>query len=427
MSHSPLVSAFSKYNLGMFFRDDLTRTCRLALLAQVLITALGGSAAAQQPAFGQPLVPQITLLDGKTFAAADLKVEKGVLSGGDLPVAVTLDDVRLITIGPTAPLLPLEKPAIVVDLAGGGSLGAKQVTIADDQCTIAWTLGEPVKVAIDAVRAIRFQPGVVSDEFTKSLAAPAADLDRIFVKIEGKIDSVTGLVNKLTETEISVELDGQTRNLPRDRVFGVVVALAAPEARLPRCTFYLRDGSILGGDLVSLASGKAQIQIAGGSQVEVPWEAVQRVVVRSSRVLYLSDLKPSLVKQQAFVTLPRPWQKDRSVTGRTLTLGSRTFEKGIGVQSQAELTFDAPDDFDLLAATIGIDADAAGKGDCLFEVHVDGQRLFSERVRGSEEPRDIQIPIARGKQITLVVLPGADLDLADHADWADVRLMKNKK
>jgi hypothetical protein len=234
------------------------------------------------------------------------------------------------------------------------------------------------------------------------------------------------LVSKLTETEISIEVDGQIRNLPRDRVLGVVIALAAPETRLPRCTFHLNDGSILGGDLVSLDGGKAQIQMAGNSRIEVAWDSVLRVIVRSSRVIYLSDLKPAEVKQQAFVTLVRPWQRDRSITGKPLTIGGKTFDKGIGVQSQAELTFDLPDEYDVLAATIGIDADALGKGDCLFEVLLDGQKLFSERVRGSDPPKEIQVPVARGKQVSLVVLPGADLDLADHADWADVRLLKNK-
>jgi hypothetical protein len=411
---------------GMLFRYAEIRLGRLVLWAQVLFFVFASFAFSQEPD-SPPDVPQITLLDGKVQPAPNLKVAAGAVTAEGLPSGTTIDDLRLIQVH-TAPAPPAtDKPAYVIDLVGGGSIGASQVTIADDQCTIAWSAGEPLKVPIDALRAIRFQPTVPSDEFSKALAAPAADVDRIFVKIDGKIDSVTGLVNKLSETEISLEIDGQLRNLPRDRIYGVVVALAAPETRLPRCTFQLRDGSVIGGDLVALNGNKAQIQIAGNSQVSLPWDTVQRVVVRSSRVLYLSDVKPSAVKQQTFVTLIRPWQRDRSVTGKPLTLGETVYEKGIGVQSQAALTFDVPDDFDALSATIGIDADANGKGDCVCEVLVDGQRVFSERIRGSEGPKELQIPLMRAKQITLVVLPGADLDLADHADWADIRLLKNKK
>lgn len=408
-------------------QHERNRSVCLLLTAQVVIFLLTSGARAQEPAVTPPEPPQITLLDGKVIATPNLKIAAGQLTADGLPTGTTLDDLQLIQLSAAPIPPPLEKPAVIVELVGGGMVSAKQVTLADDQCTITWAHGDPLKVPIDAIRALRLQPEVESDEFDKSLAAPAADLDRIFVKVEGKIDSLTGLVNKLTETEIALELDGQIRNLPRDRVVGVVVALAAPEVRLPRCTFYLRDGSLLGGDLVSLTGNKCQVQVGGNSQVAVPWDAVHRVVVRSSRVLYLSDLKPTAVKQQAIVTLIRPWQRDRSITGKPLTLGSRTFEKGLGLQSHTELTFEVPEEFDLLAATIGIDASANGKGDCQFEVLVDGQRLFSERVRSSDSPRDIQVPVSRAKTITLVVLPGADLDLADHADWADVRLLKNKK
>jgi hypothetical protein len=403
--------------------DVSARPCRFLSLAPALIFALALSAAAQPP----PTPTQLTLLDGATHAITDLKIAAGNLTGTGLPTGLTLDDLRLIVTPSSGLLSTPGEQYYLVELSGGGTVKARQVTIADDHATIEWAAGNSLKVPIDVVRAIRFQPGVGNDEFNKSLAAPAADLDRIFVKVEGKIDSVTGLLNKLTETELTVELNGQMRSLPRDRVFGVVVALAAPETKLPRCTLNLVDGSVLGGDLTSLAAGKAELQLAAGSKVEIPWETVQRVVVRSSRVLYLSDLKPTSVKQQAFVTLPRAWQRDRSVTGKALTLAGRSFEKGIGVQSHNELTFDVPGEFDSLSATIGIDADAGGKGDCQFEILVDGQRVFSERIRGADAPQEIHVPLNRAKQITLVVLPGAELDLADHADWADIRLLKNKK
>lgn len=416
---------WSKYHTGMENRAPLCRWLFLAA-AQGLVLLFATAAPAQEPATPADY-PQLTLLDGKPLPATGLELADGVFRAAGLPAGLTLDDLRAITVKSPASSPATEKPVVVVvDLVGGGSVAAQQVTIADDQCTIRWSLGEPLKVPIDALRAIRFQPTVANEEFNKSLAAPAADVDRLFVNIDGKIDSITGLVTGLTDAELAIEVDGQVRTLPRDRVFGIVVALAAPETRLPRCTFHLADGSVLGGDFVSLAGGKAQIQVAGNSRVEVPWDAVSRIVVRSSRVVYLSDLKPVDFKQQVIVTLRRPWQRDKCVTGKPLTLGGRTFEKGIGLQSQAELTFDIPGEYDVLAATIGIDDDTGDKGDCIFEVVVDGQRLFSQRVRGTDPPQDIQVPVARGKRVSLVVLPGEDLDLADHADWADVRLLKNK-
>jgi hypothetical protein len=42
-------------------------------------------------------------------------------------------------------------------------------------------------------------------------------------------------------------------------------------------------------------------------------------------------------------------------------------------------------------------------------------------------PADIKLPITGCQRLTLLVEPGAGLDLADHANWCDARLIKNKK
>jgi alpha-galactosidase len=143
-------------------------------------------------------------------------------------------------------------------------------------------------------------------------------------------------------------------------------------------------------------------------------------------VAFLSDLKPTAEEQQAIATIARPWQRDKSVMGKPLTLGSRVFEKGIGVHSRSSLAFDVDEGFDVLAATIGIDAETGGKGDCVFTVLGDGRPLFTQQMKGDSPAQDISVPLGGARQLTLLVEPGADLDLADHADWCDARLIKSK-
>jgi len=115
------------------------------------------------------------------------------------------------------------------------------------------------------------------------------------------------------------------------------------------------------------------------------------------------------------------------VQGRTLTLGQRTFEKGIGCHAECRLTFAAEGKWDVLAAVIGIDAETMGKGDCIFTVLADGESVFTRRVKGTDPPQEIQVEIPRAKRVTLLVEAGAGLDLGDHADWCDVRFIKNSK
>jgi hypothetical protein len=396
------------------------RLVPLVFAAAALLTI--SAARAQQAAPPATLV----LLDGQTVTALSLAVaEDGRLSGEGVPAGLSLDDLRRIDLpGPAA---TAEKAAVVVELRGGGRVLGKSATIGDDKCQIEWPHGEKLALPIDVVRAVRFAPATANPEFDKAVAAPAADADRIFFKVDDKFDSIAGLIVSLTAEQLTFQFEGQERTLPRERLFGIAVAQAQAEDDPTRCLVSLRDGSRLAGSLTSLSGGKATLELPGGGMVAFPWPAAAKVEIRSDRVAYLSDLKPVGVEESAVVTLTRPWQRDKNVLGKPLVLGAKTFDKGIGVHARSSLVFAADKKYDTLAAVIGIDAAAGGKGDCVFTVLGDGQPVFTKRVKGNDPPQDIQVEIGRFDQVTLLVDPGADLDLADHANWCDVRFIRAKK
>jgi hypothetical protein len=370
--------------------------------------------------------PQLVLLDGQVVPVQSLAIDGGKLSGEGVSAELTVDDLRRIELPPPA-AIAAEKPAALIELRGGGRVPAKGVTIAEDKCLVAWPHGESLSLPIEAVRAIRFDPAATNADFDKALATPSAELDRLFLKLEGeKLESVTGLVVALSDKELTFEIEGANRTLAKDKIFGIVVAQPDAADAAPQASVEFGGGSVLGGEIAGLADGQLTLNISGGGKTVVPWSAVSRVIIRSSRVAFLSDLKPIAEEQQAIVTLPRPAQRNKSVTGKPLTLGPRTFEQGWGVHARSSLTFAAEQKYDVLAATIGIDAAAGGKGDCIFTVLADGQPVFTQRMRGSDPPRDIQVPLEGVEQVTLLVEPGAELDLADHADWCEVRFVRKR-
>lgn len=410
------------YDAGMSaLRVPFGRAGHLLLLAAVCLVQVRSSLA-QAEVSNKPAT--LTLLDGQSVEAKSLSLAGGKLSGEGLPADLALDDLRRIELSSEQPAM--EKSPVLAELRGGGRLSGKGVTIANDKCSLEWSLGEPVALPIDVVRGLWLSAEPKSPEFDKALAAPAADADRIFFTADGKSDSVSGLIVSLTAEQLTFQLDGAERMLPRAQVTGLVLAQPQTEGEATRCTVHFQDGSRLAGDLVAIAGEKATLALPGGGQVEFPWSAALWVEVRSARVAYLSDLKPLEVEESTLLTLPRPWQRDKSVMARPLTLGQRVFGKGIGVHARSRLTFAAAGKFDVLAATIGIDAQAGGKGDCVFSVLGDGQSIFTQRVKGNDPPQDVKLDISRYTQITLLVEPGEGLDLGDHADWCDVRMIKNK-
>jgi hypothetical protein len=398
-------------------------------MGQVMVVVVCAASVAAGLSYAQSGSPtssgQLVLLDGSAVAYQSLEIRAEKVSGRGVPDGIALDDLRRIEPSGGA-AAATETPAAVVELRGGRVL-AKQLTIANEKCRIEWSGGQPMSLAVDLVRGIRFDGAAVNADFEKALAAPSAELDRVFIKdADGKVNGVTGLVDALDASQLTIEVSGQNRQLPREKVVGIVVAQPAVADATPRCEVTFRDGSVLGGLSLELAGGEAKLSLAGGGQVEFTWSAASRVAIRSSRVAYLSDLKAIVEEQRPIVTLPLPAQRDKSVSGKALMLGSRTYEKGLGVHSRSLLTFAAEKKWDTLAATIGLDAAAGGKGDCEFVVLADGEPLFKRRMKASEESADIQLAITGREQVTLLVEPGAGLDLADHANWCDVRFVRGQ-
>jgi len=390
----------------------------------MVAVAAAASLRAQTTAKG---ASQLVMLDGTAAAFQSLAISDEKLSGDGVPEKLTLDDLRRIEIRGASGAPPAGS-WLIVELRGGGKIFATSVSIDNEKCRLDWKGGEQLLLAIDLVRAIRFDSAISNADFDKAAATPSAEFDRVFIKDEvGKVSSVAGLIDSLDADQLKISVGGKDHSIPRAKLLGIVAAQPAGLEPPSRCLVAFRDGSFLGGETLSLAGEKAVILLPAGGKAEFCWSAAAHVVIRSRRVAFLSDVKPTAEEQQAIVTFPMPAQRDKSVSGKPLTLGARTYEKGLGVHSRSSLTFAADKKWDVLAATIGLDAEAAGKGDCIFVVLADGQPLFTRRMKGTDSPEDIELPITGREQVTLIVEPGEGLDLADHADWCDARFIKNRE
>jgi hypothetical protein len=365
----------------------------------------------------------LTLLEGQKVEASVAAIDaEGRITGPDVPADLTVDDLRKIET--QAPEAAESKPAVVLDLVDGGRIGATSITIEKEKFQVQWALGEPLSFPIDVVRAVRMRPSTTSENFEAALAKPSAENDRIFVEADEQVAMFTGLVESLTAENIVFVFEGKQQTLPTAKLFGIVVAQVSPAAKAKSgVAVELADGSRLAGKLRKLADGQLTLGI-GPAAVTVPWNAVQRMTIRSSRLAFLSDLEPSEVQERRIVTLPAPYQRDLNVQQNTLTIGERKFERGIGTHAYSKLVYELDGEYQVFAATIGIDAAAERHGDCVFIVLGDGRELARERMTGQMPAKDLKLAIEGVQQLTLLVEPGEDLDLADLADWADARVIR---
>jgi hypothetical protein len=168
---------------------------------------------------------------------------------------------------------------------------------------------------------------------------------------------------------------------------------------------------------------------------EAPW----------SRTLHSLSMRPR--RAEAPRTLPRrveridgiyldalDWQeatagwgevrRNRSIMDQPMTLGGKTFLRGLGAHAVSRISYVLPEGYAAFAATIGKDQEVPG-GSVVFVVELDGREAFRSPVMRTETPAiDINLPLDGAQKLTLIVEDAGDTIAADHADWANACFRK---
>jgi hypothetical protein len=391
------------------------------MLAIIAWLALGTASA-----FSQEDVA--VLLDGTRVSQRVMAIDdKGMLQFEGDAKPVDLQGLRRIERPVT--VTPGEAAAIV-HLAGGGAIRAKAVAVTQDECQIDWLFGK-LKLPLSAVRGIRLNtetdpkkvPGG-ADQFDGDVAGAPGERDRLYVIVEGKVQSLQGIVVAVTPENVTFNYEGADRTLPRDKAFGLTLAGTGKTPALTGLALLtLSEGSAVWTQVRKMENGVASVKLSVGPELALPWAAVARVQVRSDRLAFVSDLTPVEVYQSSIADIG-PHKVDLSVRGRPLSVKGRTFEKGLGMHATCRVTFNVDPRFNAFAATIGIDDETKGKGDCEFVVLGDGKELFRKRMRGGDAAVEVAVKLPGVKQLTLAVEAGEDLDFGDHGNWCDARLIR---
>lgn len=114
-------------------------------------------------------------------------------------------------------------------------------------------------------------------------------------------------------------------------------------------------------------------------------------------------------------------QKGHSVTGKTLTIGGKTFANGVGTHAQSECWVELDGQATRFQAQVGVDDAAANaKASIEFAVYGDGRTLWQSGIcRLGEAPRPCDVDVRGVHSLLLFVKDAGDGIEFDHADWAD--------
>lgn len=380
-------------------------------------------------------------------ALVDASAERVVVRTGDGEKTFAAADVMRVAL-PDAAAADDMKIAAWIALVDGARLAATSLTRTKDQ--FAWRspldAADAPTATIDArqVRIIRFQEAgdAVLDRFAE-IASRESSGDQIVIRRgEDTIDSLSGIVRDITADAVQFEIDGELRPVPMPRVFGVVFYRPAGR-ELPAAACVVVDAAEMRLPAAKLraSGGKLHVTTPAGLEIARELGRIRRIDYAAAKTVYLGDLKPESVEwsplvgggtAQELAQLFRP-RADRALFGGPLLLpreeGGRyspawPYEKGLAIHSRTKIVYRLPRSFRSFAAVAGIDSRVRSAGSVRLVIDGDGRELFAGTLTGKDAPVSLALDVSGVKRLGVLVDFGDDLDVADHLNLCDARLVE---
>ncbi|MCP9753479.1 alpha-galactosidase [Ferruginibacter sp. HRS2-29] len=115
--------------------------------------------------------------------------------------------------------------------------------------------------------------------------------------------------------------------------------------------------------------------------------------------------------------------KNKSIDGKRLSIGGKTFDRGFGTHAESFLAIKLDGKATLFSAQVGIDDEIKDQQPAVeFIINGDGKKLWSSGImKLGDAPKFCSVPLTGVQKIELVVTDGGNGNYYDHADWADAK------
>ncbi len=117
-------------------------------------------------------------------------------------------------------------------------------------------------------------------------------------------------------------------------------------------------------------------------------------------------------------------QTNKAIRGGALTIGGKTFERGLGTHAPSTLHLDLGGGTERFSASVGLDDAADGAGSVAFRIYADGKKVYDSGVlKPKAAAKNIDLDLHGIKSLLLQVTDAGDGRAFDHANWADARFV----
>jgi len=395
------------------------------LLAAILLASLGA---------GPEL--NVQTLEGQFHAGTLVKLDAQqlILQTPHGPLVLPLD--RLHRLAPArAPQPAVQQPGAWITLADGSSIQAREYSARQTTARIVLLDGSNVEVPLEYVCHVRLQPAdQQAQQQWQHIVEKQFDSDVLVIRKGEAINYFPGVLHEVGTDTLRFELEGETMTVQRSKVFGMIYHHAGePKLSEPLGRLADASGSHWAVSKLALEAENLRITTPAGLKLSVPLAELVCLDLSAGKIQYLSDLEPVSVEWTPFFgsageipALDRFFQprKDTNLSGRPLQLQGTRYRKGLCLHSRTEMIFRLFGEYRWFEAVAGIDDAVRPQGNVRLVIHGDGRVLYEQQITGRDQPQRIRLEIDGVRRLGILVDFGEDLDVADHLDLCEARVIK---
>jgi len=247
------------------------------------------------------------------------------------------------------------------------------------------------------------------------------------------VDYHKGVLRDVSQSTVQFELDGDLLPVKRPKVHGLVYyhppGNSPPEAI---CEISDAGGSRWSVRTLELADELTWTTPGGLKRIQ-PLSTVRQIDFSRGKITFLSDLKPESVTFTPYFgpgkALPLlakffALREDKNLQSGPLQLEKKKYKKGLALHSRTKVVYRLPGRFSRFQATVGIDDAVRPRGNVRLVIYGDDRVLLESTVTGADPPQPVDLDLAGVRRIAILADFGEEMDVADHLDLCEARILK---
>lgn len=372
--------------------------------------------------------PQVELqtLSGPSHAGElrQLGADVVTLETSTGPIDVPIDDALELRFRDHKSTRPPRK-SIQVTLADGSHFSCSTFTTTSKQAKPEVVGIGKVTFRARSLARVRFAPaeGAIAKAWEEIISRQFKS-DTLIVRKGEVLDFLSGVIGDVDEQTVKFLLDGEELSLPRKKVFGLIFIRRGQPKSKSKCGILLSGNGLLHARSVELAENMFSARLSTGGEIKIPIESVQALDFSQGKVVYLSAMEQQDVKYVPYFDITWKYRRDSNLDGGPLRLGGKIYSRGLAIHSRTTLRYRLRGNYRRFQAVMGIDQSLNGSGHVHVIIHADDKLLLETDVSGGDDPRVLDLNVTDARDLRILVDFGEDLDISDHLDLADARVIK---